>query len=147
MASNPLISQGTLNRLRGSITVTNLPNLNVTASYLGEEGIGLALEGESTTFINTMTGAVTSPEPYMLCSVTVGMLRTQGLANQYKSQMELLSTIGPITVYPDASTLASYPLTNCAIESVKEMKFAGKDPYFMVTLKGYYNINSSLFNV
>lgn len=147
MAANPLIAQGTLNRIRGSVVVAAISALNVTAPFLGKEGISLALEGESTTFIQTMTGAVTSGEPYMMTSVTIALLKTQGLAAQYKAQMENLSTIGDITVYPDSSSLPSYAIINCAIESVREMKFNGEDAGFMVTIKGYYIVNNSLFNI
>lgn len=147
MAANPLIAQGTLNRIRGSVVVANIAALNVTAPFLGKEGIGLALEGESTTFIPTMTGAVTSGEPYMMASVTIALLKTQSLAAQYKKQMENLSTIGDITVHPDASTLPTYTIVNCAIESVREMKFSGEDAGFIVTIKGYYVTNNALFNI
>src|ERR1700761_1481204 len=113
--SNPLISQGVLNRVQGSVTVTGNPALNVTASYLGREGIRLALEGEATRYINTMTGAVASPEVYMAIRCTVNLLKTQGLSDLYKSQMETNSLIGNITVRPDVNTgagLSPYDLTN-----------------------------------
>ena len=60
MANNPLIPQGTVNRLRGSVIWNDFPQLNVTAPYLGTDGIGFSLDGESTVFLPTMTGAVTS---------------------------------------------------------------------------------------
>lgn len=145
MATNPLVAQGTLNRLRGSVVVPNFPELNVTAPYLGEAGIGLALEGVTTTFINTMTGAVTSPEPYMIAAVTINLLRTQQLSDLYKGQMEADARIGDITVRPDAATLSQYPFTNCAIESVAPLQINGKDAGFVLTLKGYYNINNNLW--
>lgn len=143
---NPLVQQGTLNRLRGSVVVADFPSLNVTAPYLGEAGISLALEGETTAFINTMTGAVTSPEPYMLASCVVNVLKTQALSDLYKQQMEADARIGQITVRPDTSTLGSYVLVNCAIESVAPMTFNGRDAGFAVTIKGYYNVNSNLWN-
>lgn len=46
MATNPLIPQGTLNRVRASVVWPSFPNLNVTASYLGRMGIRLSLDGE-----------------------------------------------------------------------------------------------------
>lgn len=146
MAQNPLVSQGTLNRLRGSVVCTDNPNLNVTAAFLGKEGIGLALEGETTLMLPTMTGVATSPEPYQMCSVSVHLLKTQQLSDLYKQRMETDSRIGDITVRPDASTLSAYPLTNCAIESVAPLNFAGQDAGFVVTIKGTYAINNSLWN-
>jgi hypothetical protein len=145
MAANPLIAQGTLNRLRGSVVVAGFPQLNVTAPYLGKEGISLALGGESTTYLDTMTGAVTSPEPKMMVNCVVHLLKTQPLAALYKAQMELLSLIGDITVIPDAATLGNYQIINCAIAAVSELRFSGEDAGFGVTLKGYYLINAALW--
>jgi hypothetical protein len=145
-SGNPLIAQGTLNRIRGAFQVVDTPSLNATAPYLGKEGISLSLDGESTLYIPTMTGAVTSPEPYMMVTVRLHLLRTQGLASQYKTQMESLSTIGRCVVTPDASTLPVYTLENCSIEGVDEMPMNGTDAGFNVRIRGYYTINNNLFN-
>ena len=45
------VQQGTLNRLRGSLTIPDLPELNVTAPFLGKEGIAMSFEGNSTVYI------------------------------------------------------------------------------------------------
>lgn len=144
--TNPLIAQGTLNRLRGSVVWEGFPALNVTAPFLGKEGIRLALEGEATTFINTMTGAVTSPEPYMTVSMTLNLLKTQQLGNLYKAQMELSSLLGAGTVRSDSAILSPYSLINCSIQSVRELDFSGADAGYVVNVKGYYNINQALWN-
>lgn len=151
-ASNPMIPQGTLNRLRGAVTFVgngpsgNVSALNVTASFLAKAGITLTLEGEATDIIGTMAGTVTSPAPYQMCSVVINILKTQNLAAVYKAQMELNTVIGDFSVTPDASTLPSYYINNAAIESVKEMPFNGSDPAFSITLKGYYVVNNQLWN-
>ena len=147
MASNPLIAQGTLNRLRASIIFPSYANLNVTASYLGKGGISLSLEGDATAFIDTLTGGVQSPQPYMACMVTVNLLRSQGLADAFKQQMESLSTIGDFNVKADASTLSDYPISNGAIQSVREQAFNGEEPGYVVVLRGYYPINNQLWNL
>lgn len=147
MVGNPLVDQGTLNRIRGSIVVSDLPELNVTAPFLGKAGISLSLEGETTLYQGTMTGAVTSPEPYMMVAVTVNLLKTQALSALYKARMELLSTIGNVVVIPDARTLPNYAILNCAIRSIRELSFNGEDAGFGITLGGYYNINSGLFDL
>ncbi|MDE2105749.1 MAG: hypothetical protein KGL39_51470 [Patescibacteria group bacterium] len=147
MAGNPLIDQGVLNRLRGSVVLTDHPELNITASFLGEEAIRLALEGEPTTRIPTLTGIVQSPEPYQLCNVTVNLLKTQSLADAYKKQYELSTLLGNITVRPDSSALSPYSLINCSLGPVRELSFNGRDPGFVVSMGGYYLINSSLWNL
>lgn len=144
--SNPLVSQGSLNRLRASVVLPSFPELNVTAPFLGEEGIRLALEGEATTFINTMTGAVTSPEPYQLVSVTINLLKTQSLADSYKRKQETDARLGDIVVRPDTGILSPYQFINASIENVGELNFNGKVAGYAVNIKAYYPINSAAFN-
>jgi len=147
MATNPLIAQGTLNRLRGSVVVPSFSTLNVTSPYLGKAGIKLSLDGETTTMIPSMTGTVTSPEPYQMASVTIDLLKTNGLAALYKAQMENNSVIGNITVIPDTSALPTYQMINCAIESVRELDFAGENASFMVVIRGYYIVNNAMWSL
>ena len=144
---NPLIAQGTLNRIRGSIVIPNFPALNVTAPYLGREGIRLTLVGRSTIYIPTMTGAVTSPEPYQMVATEVHLLKTQALANAYEVQKQTISNIGSYVVTPDASTLAPYNIVNGSISEVRQLNFDGTDAGYVVTLEGYYLINSTLFSL
>jgi len=147
MAANPLQDQGTLNRIRGSLVLAAFPTLNVTAAFLGKAGISLALQGESTLFIPTMTGAVTSPEPYMIANLTVHLLKTQQLAVLYKQRMELDARLGQMQLIPDASNFQNYDFFNTAIASVREMSMAGDDPGFVVSIHGYYNVNSTMWNL
>jgi len=144
--ANPQVPQGSLNRLRASIVIPQFPQLNVTAAFLGEEAIRLAFEGDSTTFINTLTGAVTSPEPYIAASLTISLLKTQNLANAYKAQMEQSALLGDLTVRPDSAILNPYLLENCAIENVQELNFSGRDAAYRVMIKGFYIVNNVLWN-
>lgn len=143
---NPLIAQGSLNKLRASITWPSFPTLNVTAPYLSKEGIRLALQGESVLYLPTMTGAVTSQEPYMMAECTINLLKSQSLANLYKQQMETNALLGDATIRPDAVPLGIYQITNCSIKSIRELDFSGEHALFSVNIGGYYNINSILFN-
>lgn len=144
--ANPLVVQGTLNRLRGSVVVTDAPELTVTAPYLGKEGISISLEGETTLYLPTMTGAVTSAEPYQMVTITMHLLKTQFVADQYKQRAETLSTIGNVTVRTDASTLGNYEFINCAIKNPSSLAFNGQSADYMVQIAGYYPLNSSLFD-
>jgi hypothetical protein len=147
MAGNPLIDQGVLNRIKGSVVWTAFPALNVTAPYLDRDGINLRLEGEASAQHGTMTGLVQSPEPYMPVSVVIALLKTQNLSNAYKTQMEALSLIGDGVVYPDVSTgLGQYQLENMSIQSVGDLLFNGTTPIWACTLRGYYVINQQLWN-
>lgn len=143
--NNPLVAQGVLNRLRASVTIGQVPTLNVTAPYLGKDGIRLALDGEAVGYRETMTGAVTSPEPYQMATVTIHLLKSQQLADLYKQRMEVNALIGAITVRPDTNILGAYDIINCSIQSVRELNFSGADPEMAVVIRGYYLINDQLW--
>ena len=140
-----LVAQGTLNRLRGSVVFGLNPELNVTAPYLGKEAISIAFEGPTAQILPTLTGGVTSAEPYQIATVTMHLLRTQALADVYKAIIELDSVIGPFVVVPDSDALGSYPIENAVIESVEQQTFDGQQPGMIVRLRGIYYINASLY--
>ena len=144
--ANPIIPQGVLNRLRASATLTQFPGLNITASYLGKEGISLSFEGVVTTPLDTMTGVVQSPEPYQRVTMAAHLIKSQALANAFKTQIELSSLIGDVTIRPDAAQLGPYQLSNVAINSVNPLKFDGTDPGWVLMMSGIYYVNSSLWN-
>jgi hypothetical protein len=143
--ANPQIQQGTLNRLLASVVYANFTNLNVTSGYLSREAISLAFDGDTSMLIPTLTGAVTSPEPYIFGTVTMHLLRTQALGNAYKTQIETNTTLGSVTVYPDTQVLSPFQLNNCVLMSVQETAFDGNQAGLVVRLRGVYSINSSLF--
>lgn len=145
--ANPNVNQGTLNRIRASFVIPDHPELNVNASNLGLEGISIDFGKDAVVMIDTLTGRVTSPEPYIPASISIHLLKTQNLSNLYKLRLEKLATIGDTTTYPDASTLASFSVKNCAIEKVAVLKMNGTDAGFMVTIGGTYQINDDLFNL
>ena len=141
-----LVDQGTLNRLRGSVVFANFPELNVTAPFLGKEAIGIAFEGPTGQILGTLTGGVTSPEPYQMATVTMHILRTQFLAESYKAQIEVSSNVGSVNVIPDADTLDNYQLENCIIENVEAMQFDGNQAGMVVRIRGIYYINAALYD-
>lgn len=145
--SNPLIQQGTLNRLRGSVSPVDFPELNVIAGNLATEGISISFGGGATTTIDTMTGVVQSPEPYLKVSVKVHLLKSQLLADLWKAQMEDNTLIGDLAVTTDTITLTDYNFTNVAIESVETLDFSGKNANYIINLTGIYYINNSLWQL
>ena len=147
MPANPQIAQGTLNRLRGSVVIPDYPALQVTAPFLGRAGISISFDGETTTMIPTMTGSITSPMPYQMITVTIALLKTQSLAAVWETQRQDNSVIGDVTVTTDTTSLPSYTFNNCAIDNVRELTFSGEDASYVVTLKGYYQINNTLWNL
>jgi len=146
----PLVPQGNLNRLRASLVLTDVPQLNVTSSFLGSEGISLGFEGEATTVIQTMTGQVNSPEPFQAVSVSVHLLKTQALAQAYEDRRQVNTILGAGTLRPDVSAntagLGPYTLLNLSIRNVGQLSLNGTDAGYRVVLGGYTIINNSLFD-
>lgn len=142
---SPNIPQGTLNRLRGSITWASFPSLQITSAFMGRDGMEISFNGDSVQYIDTMTGAVTSPEPYLSVDVAINLLRTQALSNLFKNQLESNSLLGDATFRTDSVTLGTFQLTNTAIKRVRGLRVNGTDPGFVVEIGGYYLINADLF--
>ena len=145
MAGNPQIPVGTLNRLIASVTWPTNTALNVSASYLNRDGIRLAFEGEATRFLPALTGMVTSPEPYQPCTLTINLLKTQGLAQKYEATRQQNTLLGNGVVRPDAVTLSPFDLYNMAIENVRELAFSGEDAGYAVMCRGYVLVNNFLW--
>jgi hypothetical protein len=144
--ANPQVVQGTLNRLLASVVYADYQNLNVTSSYLAREAISLSFDGDTSLLLGTMTGAVTSPEPYIFGTVTINLLRTQNLGNAYKTQIETNTTLGSVTIYPDSTALSPFQLNNCVLMSIQETAFDGQQAGLIVRVRGVYSINSALFS-
>lgn len=145
MASNQLIPQGVLNRLRTSVLISSFPALNVTPSYLGKRSVRLTRNGRAVENLGALTGIVPSPEPYVMMEVHINLLKSQSLANSYEQQMQSNSQLGDVTVRTDTSTLQSFLISNASIINVEELSFAGDTPDYMVSIEGYYVINSALW--
>lgn len=143
--ANQQIQQGTLNRLLASVVYANYTQLNVTAGYMSREAISLSFDGDTSMLIPTLTGAVTSPEPYIFGTVTMHLLRTQALGEAYSNQIRTNTTLGSVTVYPDTQVLQPFQLNNCVLMSIQETTFDGNQAGLVVRLRGVYNINSTLF--
>ena len=146
--ANPNTFQGTVNKLIASIVWNNFPTLNVTPSFLAPEMIDITPEGPITTMLPSATGLVTSPEPYQVMRIVIHLIRAQSIANAFKSQWELSSLLGDCTIRPDvlSSVLNPFIIGNVAITGLNTLNFSGRDPGFVVTCTGAYNINSSLWN-
>jgi hypothetical protein len=145
---NPFVAQGTLNRLKAAVTIANFPNLNITSAYMGKSFITVSFDDDFDNLIPTATGAVTSPEPYVMATVTIPVLKTQALSGAWVAQYQSSSDIGNISIFPDVNT-STYPeidLVNCIIKNAPPGAFDGTDPVVMLTLRGTYYINNALWS-
>lgn len=141
--ANPNILQGTLNKLLVSITWDNFPSLNITPSYLMPEGVDLTFEGQSTTYLNTLTGAVTSVEPYQLVRGVIHMIKAQALADNYRVQNETNTILGPCTIRSDSPVFGPYRLMNCSLIGAPTLMFAGRDAGYLIHFEGVYLVNTA----
>lgn len=145
--ATPHIVQGTLNRLLASVVYSDFGSLNVTSPYLAKEAISINFEGELSQLIGTLTGAVTSPEPYIFANVTMHLLRTQALADAYKTQIETNTTMGSVAIYPDNTVLEPFQFNNCVLSNIQEVAFDGTQAGLIIHLRGVYLINSTMWAV
>ena len=136
---------GVLNRLRASVVFADFPELNVTSNFLTTEGIRLALEGNATDLLPAMVSLVSSPAPYLSASVTMSIVRSSALANLFKLQFEDTTLMGVVTIWPDTDVIPVFTINNVALESIREMAFAGMEAAMVVTARGYYNVNTGFF--
>lgn len=143
--ANPLIVQGNLNRLLGNVIFPLLPYLNVTSPYLGKGGISFSFDGDASQLIGTMTGAVTSAEPYVFGTVTIHLVRSQALANTFKTQLLSNTLLGPVAVYPDTVSMQEILIENCVLQTINEVTFDGTQSEFVVKIRGVYPINAYLY--
>lgn len=147
MATNPNLIPGNLNRIRGTILVPSNATLNITAPYLGKEGIVIAPQTAVVTQMQGMTTVVNSEEPYQLVQVTAMVMKSLALSAAYISQIQQSPSIGTITITPDTSTLAPFTLYNTAIVNWNQISMAGTQPDFAIVFQGQYNISNSLWNL
>lgn len=148
--ANQLIPQGTLNRLRTSVTFVSLPGLNIPASYLGKEMVGMSFEGVVTTPLETATGVVTSPEPYQRVTVTCHLVKSMALAALWQAQIQVSGLVGDFVVRPDSDpsvSIGPYQISNGMVNTVAGLRFDGSDPNWTLVLSGQYYVNSNLFNI
>lgn len=143
--ANPLIDQGTLNLLRASVVFGNNATLNITAPYLGKEGIKMRVSGQPTIQIPTLTGIANSPQPYVMLDIEIHLLKTQGFADVWKKQTETATQVGPVEFIPDSKSLSNYQIENCSIVSVADVDANGSSAEFLVRISGAYYVNSSLW--
>lgn len=145
--ANPMIAQGTLNRLRSHVTIPGFTNLNISPPYMGKSFVKVTFDGDFDKLIETATSAVTSPEPYVLATVEVSVLRTQALSGAWMAQAQNNSDLGNVSVFPDSAVYPEIDLVNCTIKHIDPGAFDGTDPVVKLTLGGIMYVNNGLWSL
>jgi hypothetical protein len=145
--ANPYLTAGPLNRVRVHVVVPATPTLNITAQFMGKSFARVEFEGDWTHQVETGTGVVNSPEPYVMASITVGLLRPQTLSASWLAQAQSSTLLGDVTIYSDTSAWPPITLNDTAIRAIDPGAFDGTDPVVRLTLRGTFNINASLWSL
>lgn len=144
--ANPLIAQGTLNRVRCHIVVPSLTSLNITASYMVKNFATVNFGGSFVDQMPTGTGVVNSPAPYVMATISCGLIRSQSLAQEWLTQAQSTSILGNVTIYSDTSAWDPVQLRESAIMDIQPGPYDGMDPTVSLTISGVYDINNNLWN-
>ena len=147
MATNPNLIPGNINRIRGSVLVPGNSSLNITASYLGAEGIVITPQTNVATVMQGMASIIISEEPYQIVQVRAMVLKSLALSAAYISQIQNSPSIGTITINPDTNVMAPFTLYNAAIVNWQEISLAGRQADFAVVFSGQYNVSNDLWSI
>lgn len=148
MANAPLITQGTLNRVRVSVVIPAFPTLNITSPYMGKSFARIEFSGDWVQQIPTATDVVNSPEPYVMGTITTGLLRSQALASAWLTQVQTdTGILGTVTIYSDTSAFAPISLDSTVVKSIEPGAYDGTDPIVRLTLSGVFQINQSSWSL
>ncbi len=143
--ANPYVNQGTLNRALTSLSVVDIPELNVTTGYFAEQLAVINFEDRISDYIPTTAGAVPSPRLVQFVTVRAYLNKAQGLAAQWEQQRLTNAIIGDVVVVTDSSALPVYYLQNCVLENVDALNLNGTSADFAISIRGTYPVNSDLF--
>lgn len=144
--SNPYLVAGPLNRVRCHVVVPATPTLNITPQLMGKQFARIEFEGDFTQQIETATGIVNSPEPYVMATITVGLLRSQTLAASWLAQVQNTTLLGDVTIYSDTSSFPSITMNDAAVRQLEPGAYDGTDPVVRLTIRGTVNVNSALWS-
>ena len=145
MAGNPNVNLGSLNPVLASIIIPAYPALNITPPFLSKDAITWEPQGNASTPLPGMTGLIQSPEPYIPVKVTMHLLKSLAIADQWLDQTELITLLGAVTVRFDLPVMNPRYLQNCSIENIGTISASGMDPAVVVAFSGTWNINGLLW--
>jgi len=144
---NNSIARGVLNRIKCSVVVPSYPSLNVIPANMGRSLARIAFNGQLVNQIPTGTGLVNSPEPFVMATITIALLRTQPIAAAWFSQIQLDSNIQDATIYSDTSTFPAIALQSVVASHMDTGPFDGTSADFQLVLSGAFPVNSAMWTL
>ena len=141
------LRRSVLNTLRSNVNIVSVPKLSVTLPYLGKSGISISFDGDVTTQISAMGIIVQSPEPYVGATISIGILKTTGLAELYKKQIEQNTYLGDVVLTLNSDAMTEYTIINCSIKSIGEQRGDGEGAEVPVVISGTWIVNRTLWDL
>ena len=143
--ANPNLIPSPLNRVRANVAIPSSTNLNVTASYLGAEGISVSFQGNVATQLMGLTSTINSEEPYVPSQIRISLVKSLALAGAWINQIQNAPTLGTVTIQSDTAQFPQITLYNCVITNVGDVSMAGKQAEFQITISGYWSVSNDLW--
>lgn len=143
--ANPNLIPSPLNRVRANVSIPAYADLDVTAPYLGAEGISVSFQGNVATQLMGLTSTINSEEPYVPSQIRVSLIKSLALSAQWIKQIQDSPTIGTVTVQSDTAQFPSITFYNCVITNVADVSMAGKQAEFQITISGYWSVSNDLW--
>jgi len=143
---NPFFAQGTLNRVRCSVIPSAFPSLAIASYNMGKRFATFRPDEDFVHQAQTGTGVVNSPEPYVMATIEVHLLRTQGLTEAWINQAKQTGIIGDVTIHSDTSAFPSRTISNSVIRMLQPGAFDGVDPVAVLSLHGVWYVNNNLWS-
>lgn len=132
----------TINKNLTAVIFGKYPNLLCKGSDLGEDMAELSFEGESANRIAGAFNSILSPNFYVNGSITISILKTSDLCNQFLEQYKN-STILDGTALFSFENGEIIKLDNLTFE-LSSISGSGKDAVMQVTIKGDIVVNQAL---
>jgi len=143
--ANPNLIPSPLNRVRANVSIPAYPDLNVTASYLGAEGISVSFQGNVATQLMGLTSTINSEEPYVPSQIRISLIKSLALSSQWISQIQNSPSLGTVTVQSDTAQFPAITFYNCVITNIGDVSMAGKQAEFQITVSGYWSVSNDLW--
>lgn len=144
---NPGIARGVLNRVKTSVVVPSNSSLNVISANMGRSLARISFNGQLVNQFATGTGLVNSPEPFVMATITIALLRTQPIAAAWFAQILQDSNVEDATIYSDTSTFPPIALQSVVASHMDTGPFDGTSADFVLVLAGALPINNALWTV
>jgi hypothetical protein len=144
---NNFTARGVLNRVKTSVVVPSFPSLNVISANMGRSLARIAFNGQLVNQIPTGTGLVNAPEPFVMATITIALLRTQPIAAAWFAQIQLDSSIQDATIYSDTSAFPPIALQSVVASHMDPGPFDATSADFQLVLSGAFPVNSNMWTL